>query len=160
MKTMIINNRFGSADAVITGKKDKIRGAFNGNLQEAYQKYLDKCQSQEYIGLSMEDWLFLLMNDTYTVGDVVMINDSGAKVKITDVSIERTQDITDDEILKGVIRYIPDIDKYYFEDIQKEEGFYFSTAREAYAHFADLFHGEGTWKSNNYMAVYNVKRVN
>ena len=45
------------------------------------------------------------------------------QIRITDVRVERLQDISDEDCLKEGIQYIDDIDKFYFERIDREEGF-------------------------------------
>lgn len=55
------------------------------------------------------------------------------QIRITNVRIERLQYISDEDCMKEGIRYIDDIERYYFECIDREEGFYFRSPREAYA---------------------------
>ncbi len=81
------------------------------------------------------------------------------QIRITGIQIERLQGISDADCMKEGIRYIPEINKFYFEDIRREEGFYFGTPREAFAALIDKASGRGTWKSNPYVVVYEFELV-
>lgn len=81
------------------------------------------------------------------------------QIRITDVRVERLQDISDEDCLKEGIQYIDDIDKFYFERIDREEGFYFISPREFYADLIDKVSGKGTWESNPYVFVYDFELV-
>ena len=81
------------------------------------------------------------------------------QIRITDVRVERLQDISDEDCLKEGIQYIDDIDKFYFERIDREEGFYFRSPREAYAALIDKVSGKGTWDKNPYVFVYDFELI-
>lgn len=81
------------------------------------------------------------------------------QIHITSVRVERLQDISDEDCLKEGIQYIDDIDKFYFERIDREEGFYFRYPREAYADLIDKVSGKGTWESNPYVFVYDFELI-
>ncbi len=76
------------------------------------------------------------------------------QIRITRIKCERLQDISDADCLKEGIRYFPEINKFYFEDIRREEGFYFDNPREAFAALIDKVSGRGTWASNPWVVVY------
>lgn len=80
--------------------------------------------------------------------------------RITAVRAERLQEITDEECLKEGIRFIQDIDCYYFDDhIKKDDGHYFTTPRSAYAALIDKTSGRGTWDSNPFVWVYEFELI-
>lgn len=81
------------------------------------------------------------------------------QIRITDIRVERLQDISDEDCMKEGIQYIDDIDKFYFERIDREEGFYFRSLREAYASLIDKVSGKGTWDKNPYVFVYDFELV-
>lgn len=81
------------------------------------------------------------------------------RIRITGVHCERLQDISDADCLKEGIRYIPQIGKFYFEDVLRKEGFYFDDHREAFAALIDKVSGRGTWKRNPWVVVYEFKVV-
>ena len=55
--------------------------------------------------------------------------------------------------------YIPDIDKYYFERTDIDEGFYFENPRKAFSALVDKVSGHGTWDKNPYVFVYQFGLV-
>lgn len=86
------------------------------------------------------------------------------KIKITNVRIERLQDISDEDCLcKGIAYYIP----ASFQNTEGGFGFHsskgglflFDTAREASAALIDKVSGKGTWESNPYVWVYDFELV-
>lgn len=80
-------------------------------------------------------------------------------VRFTDIRWERLQDISDEECRKEGIRYVPEIDKFYFEDMRRDEGFYFDNHREAFAALIDKVSGKGTWERNPWVFVYEFELV-
>lgn len=81
------------------------------------------------------------------------------RIRITAIRCERLQDISDADCLKEGIRFIPEIDKFYFEDVRREEGFYFNNHRTAFASLIDKVSGRGTWKRNPWVMVYEFELV-
>lgn len=81
------------------------------------------------------------------------------QIYITGIRIERLQEISDESCLREGVRYIPEIDRYYFELIDKEQGFYYNSPREAFAALIDKVSGRGTWESNPYVVVYQFELV-
>lgn len=81
------------------------------------------------------------------------------QIRIRGVQIERLQKISDEECLREGVRYSPEIDKYYFERTDKEQGFYFNSPREAFAALIDKVSGKGTWDSNPFVVVYGFELV-
>lgn len=84
------------------------------------------------------------------------------QIKITNVRIERLQDINDDDCLKeGILKE----KTYYGEDsynikIKDKKHYYsFDNPREAYAALIDKVSGKGTWDSNPYVFVYDFELV-
>lgn len=84
------------------------------------------------------------------------------KIRITNVRIERLQDISDEDCLKeGIIQgrcgseNTHFMDAYYVpNDIQP-----YCTPREAFAYLIDKVSGKGTWESNTYVFVYDFELV-
>lgn len=88
------------------------------------------------------------------------------QIKITGTRIERLQDISDEDCLREGVRYFPDIDLYcpdiclyYFERVDKKQGFYFNSPREAFAALIDKVSGRGTWNMNPFVVVYEFELV-
>ena len=84
------------------------------------------------------------------------------RIRITDMKIERLQDISDEDCLKeGIsstnafeIGYGIDV-SYYFQG--ENEAYY--TPREAFAALIDKVSGKGTWERNHYVFVYSFELV-
>lgn len=79
------------------------------------------------------------------------------RIRITSIRIERLQDISDEDCLREGVRYIPEIDSYYFERTDREEGFYFTSPRAAFAELIDRVSGRGTWDRNPYVVAYEFE---
>lgn len=82
-------------------------------------------------------------------------------IRITDVKVERLQDISDEDCLREGIsemvesQYIPAV--YYSGD--GSDGKFFDTPREAFAALIDKVSGRGTWNSNPLVWVYSFELV-
>lgn len=79
-------------------------------------------------------------------------------IRITDVKVERLQDISDEDIMcEGIYRFGKSV--YAFE--RKAEGYLsiFPTAREAFASLIDKVSGNGTWKNNPFVVAYSFELV-
>lgn len=84
------------------------------------------------------------------------------QIRITDVRVERLQDISDEDCLKeGIAPMIVGCEYYVFSFIDKEKGRFldYKTPREAYAALIDKVSGKGTWESNPYVFVYDFELV-
>lgn len=81
------------------------------------------------------------------------------QVQITDIGIEKLQDISDEDCIAEGIKYLEDVNKYYFEQKDNDQGFYFDTPREAFASLIDKVCGKGIWKSNPWVFVYEFKLI-
>ena len=81
------------------------------------------------------------------------------QIRITGIKCEWLQDISDEDCLKEGIRYFPEINTFYFEDIRREKGFYFDNPREAFVSLIDKVSGRGTWASNPLVVAYEFELV-
>lgn len=91
-------------------------------------------------------------------------------IKITDVKVERLQDISKEDCLKEGIIFIESLsiigeDAYFFTVKRKVRQMYdnilnfFSSPQRAYADLIDEISGRGTWKRNPWVVVYTFERV-
>ena len=83
------------------------------------------------------------------------------KIRITNVRIERLQDISDEDCLKEGLEW-DGIASQYYVNYKKETGrktFLGKTPREAFAHLIDKVSGKGTWESNPYCFVYDFELI-
>lgn len=78
-------------------------------------------------------------------------------IRITDIKVERLQDISDEDCLEegiyedsGDDEFPPSI--FYEFEGNKDDGF--DTPREAFSALIDKVSGKGTWESNPYVFVY------
>lgn len=85
------------------------------------------------------------------------------RIRITDVRVERLQDISDEDCIKEGVFIDGGNDAYephYFYDYPNNRGDGFDTPREAYAALIDKISGKGTWESNPFVWVYEFELVN
>ena len=91
-------------------------------------------------------------------------------IKITDVRVERLQDISKEDCLKEGIIFIESLsimgeDAYFFTVKHKARQMYdnilkfFSSPQRAYADLIDKISGRGTWKRNPWVAAYSFELV-
>lgn len=93
-------------------------------------------------------------------------------IHITDIRLERLQDISDEDCIKEGIENVPaggGIKPYTFYDTKihikndKEDGYGwyvdFDTPREAFAALIDRVSGKGTWERNPYVVVYDFELI-
>lgn len=84
------------------------------------------------------------------------------QIKITNVRIERLQDISDEDCLKEGIEKEERTDgKYFYKffDARREVFVRLRTPREAFAVLTDKVNGMGTWWRNPYVFVYEFELV-
>jgi len=81
------------------------------------------------------------------------------QIQITDIKIERLQDISYKECLEEGIRQFPRGNYYYYDRKYKRSCFMFKSAREAFASLIDKICGKGTWESNPYVFAYEFKLI-
>ena len=91
-------------------------------------------------------------------------------IRITDVKVERLQDISEEDCLKEGIIFIESLsatgeDAYFFAVKRKVRQMYdnilkfFSSPQRAYADLIDKISGKGTWESNPLAAAYSFELI-
>ena len=84
-----------------------------------------------------------------------------AQIKITNIRVERLQDISDEDCLKeGIYEDGDDSSGLYvvpFYDFWGNKGDGFDNPREAFAALIDKINGYGTWESNPYVWAYDFE---
>lgn len=82
------------------------------------------------------------------------------QIRITNVRVERLQDICDEDCLsEGIMKWDAgqtDIPFYTYKNAKKND---FDTPREAYAELIDKVSCKGTWEKNPYVFVYDFELV-
>lgn len=80
-------------------------------------------------------------------------------IKITEVKVERLQDITSEDCLKeGIFKHISHAKVYYMHE--GIGNYFFETPRRAFASLIDRVFGKGTWDSNPWVFAYSFKVIN
>lgn len=181
MKKIMFSDRYGLTKAVLAGRKTMTRriikfsqSDFNyayklGEIVAVAQSYRDagyEClpyrDTDEYVYLKRDG----VVIPDLSVAAAGVTNKMFASAKqmpyrvwITGIRIERLQDISDEDCLREGVCYLPEIDRYYFERKDKEQGFYFNSPREAFAALIDKVSGRGTWNRNPFVVVYGFELV-
>ena len=177
MKKILFNDNFCLTQAVLSGQKTMTRRALKdnvplGNWEETAKHLPYKVGEIVAIAQSYKD---IYPNaDFEMVGDGFMTESAGwtnkmfvkadllpHHIKITDVKVERLQDISDDDILReGVWQFYDNKDLFF---VSKNIGYAhevaFPTAREAFWYLIDKISGKGTWESNPWVAAYSFELV-
>lgn len=173
MKKIMFNDKYGLTRAVLEGRKTMTRrlvpeGTPFGNWEETLKK--SRYQPGEVVAVAQP-----YMDLSYNIGTVdgakkliTLSKTAGLRnkmfvsadimphqIRITNVRVERLQDISDEECLReGVRFYNCGIDYgYRIEGIRGP----FSTARAAFAALIDKVFGKGTWQSNPWVFVYEFE---
>lgn len=81
------------------------------------------------------------------------------RIKITNIRVERLQDISEEDCLKeGIEEYVSKLNGVSFFEFQPYSQT-FGTARKAFASLIDKVSGKGTWEKNPYVFVYDFELV-
>lgn len=197
MKTIMFNDKYGLTAAVLSGRKTQTRR----NIPREFSKlhidirdswFVARYKIGEVVSIAQAYKDIATSDGThgyYKIGErhYLQYELSGAgwnnkmfvkadlmphHIYITDVRVERLQDISDEDCLKEGIEWLPDgarLKPYAFYDTtihiknDKEEGYGwyvdFDTPREAYAALIDRLNGKGTWASNPIVWVYDFELV-
>lgn len=188
MKKIMFNDRYGLTQAVIEGRKTMTRRMISGSPLLPADHIEEARYFAGFIQIVANDGETLLeFKSRYKIGEVVAVAQSynevvreftslalvpGStnkmfvkaelmphRIRITGIKCERLYDISEADCLKEGIRYFPKINKFYFEDVRREEGFYFDNPREAFASLIDKVSGLGTWQRNPWVVVYEFELV-
>lgn len=130
---------------------DELENCNNATCAEHYEKNVEK--GTEYISW-MEHPGF--NNKMFVCADLMP-----HRICITNVRVERLQDISDEDCLKEGLEW-DGVASQYYVNYQKETGhkmFLGKTLREAFAHLIDKVSGKGTWNSNPYVFVYDFRLI-
>ena len=176
MKKIYFNDKFGSTRAVLDGRKtitrrivpftyckDKIHLSRYkvGEVVAIAQSYETVYHEQglETLDMLVSGWKYSKgwRNKLFVCADFMSHH-----IRITDIKVERLQDISDEDCLKEGIYEDSGDDKYppyIFYEFEGNEDDGFDTPREAFAALIDKVSGKGTWESNPYVFVYEFKLI-
>ena len=187
MKKIMFNDNYCLTQAVLNGSKTMTRRVLRdnvplGNWEETIKHLPYKVGEVVAIAQSYKE---VYPNaDFEMVGDGFMTESAGWNnkmfvraelmphhIRITDVKVERLQDISEEDCLKEGIIFIESLsatgeDAYFFAVKRKVRQMYdnilkfFSSPQRAYADLIDKISGKGTWESNPFVAAYSFELVN
>lgn len=172
MKKINFSDKFALTQAVLDGRKTQTRRMVHdntpiGNWSETIKK--SRYQVGEVVAVAQR------YRDLFPNGSIVIPAHMGwfnklfvkadempHRIRITDVRVERLNDISEDDcIAEGVLHSDKYAMPYGIPDSKAPNGvdFYYSTPREAYAALIDRISGKGTWQSNPYVFAYTFELV-
>lgn len=183
MKKIMFNDRYGLTQAVLDGRKTMTRrivpdGTPLGNREETVKKSRYKVGEVVAVAQSYE----VIRNERFKDYCNDIYNPFGAKgpdlesepgwtnkmfvradlmphrIRITNIKVERLQDISHEDCLKEGILYQ---DGYFcgYKVSAPNMAFGAMTAQQAFAALIDKVCGKGTWDSNPYVFVYEFELV-
>lgn len=171
MKRILFNRKFGLLDAVLKRHKmqtrriclDQINPTANkskwhiGDVVAISQPYKDilssaYCDKYELDKLThTKGW----SNAMFTKADLMPHH-----IRITNIKIERLQDISDGDCLKeGIEEHLKNVQYGFSSNIGYCGQYPFPNPREAFAALIDKVSGKGTWESNPYVFVYEFELI-
>lgn len=172
MKKILFNDKFQLTRLVLTERKTMTRRVLKGNTQKQLpykvgeivaiaQRYKELYPNADF---EMVGNGFMTESAGWNNKMFVRANLMPHHIKITDVKIERLQDISDEDCLKEGVRSFEGHENAILHGIKEHytilNTFYvFDTPREAYAKLIDKISGKGTWESNPWVSAYSFKLV-
>lgn len=79
------------------------------------------------------------------------------RIKITEIKVERLQDISDEDCLKEGVFYFGD--KYVYDYPNGDSRMIYNTPREAFSALIDKVSGKDTWNLNPYVFAYKFELI-
>ena len=174
MKKIMFNDKYGLTQAVLEGRKTMTRRFAEKVLVEDIDQHLV--------------WTGKFKKPKYKVGEVVavaqsykeigllpLIGDNEAgwtnkmfvradlmphQIRITNVRVERLQDISEEDCLREGLCWTPSGFYVKYEpDTHSRIWLRWMTHRSAFAELIDKISGKGTWKENPWVFVYEFELV-
>ena len=173
MKKIMFNDRYGLTQAVLDGRKTMTRrivpdGTPLGNWEETVKKSRYKvgeivAVAQSYHALNKAgyvapEWLDHTCESSAGYNNKMFVRADlmPHRIRITNIKVERLQDISHEDCLKEGILYQ---DGYFcgYKVSAPNMAFGAMTAQQAFAALIDKVSGKGTWDSNPYVFVYEFE---
>lgn len=193
----MFNDKYGLTDAVLQGRKtmtrrlvgnrmteDDIRAYLKGYTELANkcaqykigevvavaQPYKDIATTDHFLESCLDNWCGFDYKDAGWSNKMFVRADlMPHQIRITDIKIERLQDISDEDCMReGIYRWkdMKDCPKSLNEFQRNRFGYYgvwdaFSTPRKAFADLIDNpgVGGKGTWARNDWQFAYTFKLI-
>ena len=122
-----------------------------GEVVAVAQAYKDTWGNPDFLFDDRSGW----SNKMFVAADLMP-----HQIHITNVRIERLQDISDEDCLQeGILEDCPNVQYSFPSEIGYCGQYPFNTPREAFAGLIDKVSGKGTWESNPWVFVYEVELV-
>ena len=165
MQKIIFNDKYGLTQAVLEGRKTQTRrivpvGAPLGSYAETvkYAQYKEGeivAVAQNYKDAGCDFYFHRGLagwnNKMFVRADLMP-----HRIKITDIRVERLQDISDEDCIKEGIRRK---NERYVVENEKGVCFYTNDVRLAFRFLIDKTCGKGTWNRNPYVFVYEFELI-
>lgn len=176
-KKIFFNDKYCLTQAVLAGQKTMTRRVLKDNVSlgnwEETKKHLPykvgevvaiaQCYKKLYPNADFEMVGNGFMTESAGWNNKMFVRANLMKrhIRITDVKVERLQNISDDDILReGVWQSYDQKNLFY---VSKTIGYAldvaFLSAREAFTYLIDMVSGEGTWNRNPWVVVYTFERI-
>ena len=186
MKKIMFNDRYGLTQAVLDGRKTMTRrivpdGTPLGNWEETVKKSRYKvgeivAVAQSYHALNKAGYVApeglehtCESSDGYENKMFVRADLMPHRIRITNIKVERLQDISDEDCLKegltiasvnngqGNYGYHTEYNLVYYDNFGRTKIIGGRNVREAFADLIDRVCGRGTWNINPYVFVYEFE---
>lgn len=183
MKKILFNDRFGLTQAVLSGRKTMTRRIVPQSTIDKYALLEDPtiiddarynvgevvAIAQKYSEIGIEPFPFCeagWRNKMFVCADLMPHH-----IRITDIKVERLQDISDEDCIKEGVREICvnnnwgnsashwEFQVTYEDKLGRTKLLRGVNPQEAYAALIDSISGKGTWESNPYVFVYEFELV-
>ena len=186
MKKIMFNDRYGLTQAVLECRKTQTRRTFlkpgeETMLQGITPEYIISVRSRYKVGetiaiaQSYKDIHAEVLREVfpcdlkkefrqskgYTNKMFVRAEKMPHAIRITNIRVERLQDISEEDCLKEGIWRDDNVGlegtTYWYHGLVNSS---FRTPQQAYASLIDSISGKGTWASNPYVFVYDFELIN
>ncbi len=160
--------------AVLDGYKTMTRQVVSEQVEKDIEKHVTwlfrtSCK-HAYIRKLMENESicirYIREHSPYNVGEVVSIQGTPHHIRITDVRVERLQDISDEDCMREGITKVQPIAKDNsvrlcpFYMIKSQPNICSLFVKEVFAKLTDAVYGRGTWDRNPLVWAYSFQSVN
>lgn len=186
MKKIMFNDKYGLTQAVLEGRKTQTRRIVPHSIIEKYALLEDfmiidakydvgevvavtqvyrNCSGLGEKGIPLRNLILKavgLLNAGWYNKMFVRADLMPHQIRITDVHVERLQDISDDDCIKeGVQKMLTGCEYYQYCFYDNDKGLWnnYKMPREAFACLIDKVSGKGTWDRNPYVFVYDFELV-
>lgn len=165
MKKIMFKDKYGLTEAVLAGIKTMTRrivpdGTTLGNWEETEKISRFKPGEVVAVAQSYEDAGYNPLAASHLSGWAnkmfVKANLMPHRIRITNVRVERMQDISDEDCIReGIVKALG---LYGCEGLcERGDQLYFNTPRTAFAALIDRISGKGTWEKNPLVFVYEFE---